>query len=60
LSPIAEPPLVAPHRQPGEYILREGAPLDEAAKFYMIEHGRVDCFRTFEVRLKWWWWGWVG
>ena len=27
----------------------EGAPLDDGAKFYMIESGRVDCFRTFEV-----------
>lgn len=38
--------------QPGEYILWENAPLDDGAKFYMIESGRVDCFRTFEVRRR--------
>ncbi|KAL4421376.1 hypothetical protein ABPG75_010667 [Micractinium tetrahymenae] len=32
----------------GEYILWEGAPLDDSAKFYIIESGQVDCFRTFE------------
>ncbi|PSC76791.1 cAMP-dependent kinase regulatory subunit [Micractinium conductrix] len=32
----------------GEYILWERAPLDDSAKFYIIEAGVVDCFRTFE------------
>lgn len=35
--------------QAGEFILWEDAPLDADAKFYMIEGGSVDCFRTFEV-----------
>lgn len=35
--------------QAGEFILWEGAPLDDSAKFYIIESGQVDCFRTFEV-----------
>jgi hypothetical protein len=37
--------------QEGQYILSEGAALDASAKFYMIESGTVDCFRTFEVSL---------
>ena len=35
--------------QPGQYILWEDAPLDDSAKFYMVESGSVDCFRTFEL-----------
>jgi hypothetical protein len=56
LLPTAPPPLhchlllpfVTP-LQPGQYILWEDAPLDDSAKFYMVESGSVDCFRTFEV-----------
>ena len=35
--------------QAGEHILREGEALDEAAKFFVLEAGEVDCRRTFEV-----------
>lgn len=35
--------------QAGEAILREGEALDEAAKFFILEAGQVDCFRAFEV-----------
>lgn len=38
--------------QEGQLILSEGAALDASAKFYMIESGTVDCFRTFEVSLR--------
>ena len=38
------------HMQAGDVILREGMPLDDAAKFYVLERGAVDCFRSFEVR----------
>lgn len=43
------PPTHTSPLQAGEFILWEGAPLDDSAKFYIIESGQVDCFRTFEV-----------
>ncbi|KAI3423908.1 hypothetical protein D9Q98_009742 [Chlorella vulgaris] len=36
----------------GQLILSEGAALDASAKFYMIESGTVDCFRTFEGKRR--------
>lgn len=33
----------------GESIVLEGAPLDSQAKFYIVEKGTIECFKTFEV-----------
>lgn len=34
----------------GEYILKEGEVLQSDAKFYIVEKGTIECYKTFDVR----------
>jgi hypothetical protein len=36
--------------QEGEAVLREEEPLTSDAKFYIVDQGHVECFKTFNVR----------
>eukprot|EP00210_Caulerpa_lentillifera_P000555 g536.t1 len=36
----------------GEVIVSEGTPLDSQAKFYIVEKGTIECFKTFEGEKK--------
>lgn len=40
--------LTAEVYQPGEYILREGAPLETDSRFFIIEEGTVECRKTLQ------------
>jgi putative ABC transport system ATP-binding protein len=38
--------------EPGEVIIREGEPVDEHSKFYLIRRGNADVLRTIDGRLQ--------
>ncbi|GMH36003.1 hypothetical protein BSKO_03871 [Bryopsis sp. KO-2023] len=44
--------LAAEIYNPGDYILKEGESLETDAKFYIVEKGIIECFKTFDGEKK--------
>lgn len=41
---------LAVHVQAGDIVLHEEERLTSESKFYIVESGRIDCYKTFEAR----------